>query len=390
MNILFLVKTFGIGGVEIVTLSLAKALRERGHQVGIFTFLLHDEILCKQVPDDISFYISHGLKERKSNEAMLRQILVSDGINLVINQWGLSFMPIRLINKARQGLGIKVISVYHMQVNMNGRLASCDKAISNCSNRMLKPVLKLKRRLMKLVTSRSMRYVYNHSDIYEVLSPSFVGIFKEFTGIKNPAHLVVQTNPVTIAHTQDFILDVGKKQKEIIYVGRLDMMVKRVERVIDTWGYLEEKFPDWQLTIVGDGEDRQILESYVKNLGLKRVSFEGFQQPSEYYKRASMLLLTSEYEGFPLILPECMSFGVIPVVYDSYAAVRDIIEDHRNGIIIPSAGCDYDANAAANLIAGVMNDDRLRGVMAANAIEKSKQFSLENICDEWEKIFSSL
>ena len=115
------------------------------------------------------------------------------------------------------------------------------------------------------------------------------------------------------------------KTKEIIYVGRLDFVQKRVYRVIDTWNYLEEKFPDWRLTIVGDGGDRDNLEGHVKALGLKHVSFEGFQSPIDYYKRASLLMLTSDFEGFPLVLAECMSFGVVPVVYNSYAAVGDII-----------------------------------------------------------------
>lgn len=61
------------------------------------------------------------------------------------------------------------------------------------------------------------------------------------------------------------------KIKEIIYVGRLDFVQKRVYRVIDTWNYLEDNFPDWRLTIVGDGDDRQNLENHVKALALKRV-----------------------------------------------------------------------------------------------------------------------
>lgn len=125
------------------------------------------------------------------------------------------------------------------------------------------------------------------------------------------------------------------KIKEIIYVGRLDFVQKRVYRVIDTWNYLEERFPDWRLTIVGDGEDRENLENHVRCLGLKRVSFEGFQKPIDYYKRASILLLTSDFEGFPLVLAECMSFGVIPAVYNSYSAIGDIIESDKDGVVIP-------------------------------------------------------
>lgn len=183
---------------------------------------------------------------------------------------------------------------------------------------------------------------------------------------------------------------VDKKQKELIYVGRLDFVQKRVYRVIDTWNYLEERFPDWHLTIVGDGEDRQNLENHVKCLGLKRVSFEGFQKPVEYYKRASILLLTSDFEGFPLVLAECMSFGVIPVVYNSYSAVGDIIDDCKDGIVIPYHKDGYKADEAAGLVAQVMSDDVKRENTALAAIGKSEEYSVERIYAEWERVFEKI
>lgn len=173
-------------------------------------------------------------------------------------------------------------------------------------------------------------------------------------------------------------------------MGRLDFVQKRIYRVIDTWNYLEERFPDWRLTIVGDGEDRQNLENHVKALGLKRVSFEGFQKPIVYYKRASILLLTSDFEGFPLVLAECMSFGVIPAVYNSYSAVCDIIDDGKDGIVLPYHKNGYNATEAADMIANIMKDDGKREQMALAAIKKSKEYSAEKIYSEWERIFDSL
>lgn len=79
---------------------------------------------------------------------------------------------------------------------------------------------------------------------------------------------------------------------------------------------------------------RNLVEKVIQ-LKLNNVLFEGFQSPLEYYKRASLLILTSEYEGFPLVLAEAMSFGVIPVVYGSYSAVYDIISDGVDGVILP-------------------------------------------------------
>ena len=160
--------------------------------------------------------------------------------------------------------------------------------------------------------------------------------------------------------------------------------------MIDTWAKLEAKFPDWKLTIVGDGVERENVEKQVKDYGLQRVSFEGFQQPKPYFERASILMLTSEYEGFPLVLAECMSFGVIPAVYNSYSAVGDIIADGKDGIVIPYHKDGYMADEAASLLSDIMEKDSKREAMAQAAIEKSKEYSVEKIYGEWENVFDSL
>ena len=170
-------------------------------------------------------------------------------------------------------------------------------------------------------------------------------------------------------------------------MGRIDFNQKRVYRVIDTWAKLEAKFPDWKLTIVGDGIERENVEKQVKDYGLQRVSFEGFQQPKPYFERASILMLTSEYEGFPLVLAECMSFGVIPAVYNSYSAVGDIIANGKNGIVIPYHQEGYKADEAAGLLNSIMEDEGKREAMAQAAIEKSKDYSVEKIYEEWLETF---
>ena len=148
--------------------------------------------------------------------------------------------------------------------------------------------------------------------------------------------------------------------------------------------------PDWRLTIIGDGPDRTFLENYVQELNLKRVSFEGFQNPVEYYKRASILMLTSDFEGFPLVLPECMSCGVIPAVYGSFSAVYDIVEDGKNGIVIPFNRDGFDAKQMADRISMLMQSADIREKMSLNAMNTSKNFSLDIICYLWETFFEQL
>ena len=384
-NILFLLKGLEIGGLEVVTAVLANKFVEEGCQVSVFSFLGGKHSIAERFDNQIKLYQQNDYSQSKENVAKLRKVLVDDKIDVIINQWGLPYTPIKTARKAAKGLNIKIISVYHNAPSFNGRIQKLNIALMDCENPMKRLVLTLLRSAYREVTSRAMAYIYKHSDLFLVLSPSYIEDFKKFTGVSDGSHLQVLTNPITVEH-DDYEYAFDKKQKEIIYVGRLDFVQKRVYRVIDTWNYLEDRFPDWHLTIVGDGEDRENLENHVKCLGLKHVSFEGFQKPVDYYKRASILLLTSDFEGFPLVLAECMSFGVIPAVYNSYSAVGDIIADGKDGIVIPYHKDGYLAEKAADMLAQIMGDDAKREQMALAAVEKSKEYSVERIYGEWKKI----
>ena len=386
-NILFLLKGLEIGGLEVVTAVLANKFVEEGHQVSVFSFLGGKHSIADRFDARIKLYQQDDYSRSKENVAKLRKVLVDDKIDIIINQWGLPYTPIKTARKAAKGLDVKIISVYHNAPSFNGRIQKLNIALMGCENLMKRLALRLMRFAFKKVTSRAMAYIYRHSDLFLVLSPSYIEEFKRFTGVSDDRYLQVLTNPITVEH-DGYEYAFNEKQKEIIYVGRLDFVQKRVYRVIDTWNYLEERFPDWRLTIVGDGEDRENLENHVKYLGLKRVSFEGFQKPIDYYKRASILLLTSDFEGFPLVLAECMSFGVIPAVYNSYSAVCDIIDGGKDGIVLPYHEKGYDANEAAGMIANIMKDDGKREQMALAAIKKSKEYSVEKIYSEWESVFN--
>ena len=388
-NILFLLKGLEIGGLEVVTAVLANKFVEEGHQVSVFSFLGGKHSIADRFDARIKLYQQDDYSRSKENVAKLRKVLVDDKIDIIINQWGLPYTPIKTARKAAKGLDVKIISVYHNAPSFNGRIQKLNIALMGCENLMKRLALRLMRFAFKKVTSRAMAYIYRHSDLFLVLSPSYIEEFKRFTGVSDDRYLQVLTNPITVEH-DGYEYAFNEKQKEIIYVGRLDFVQKRVYRVIDTWNYLEERFPDWRLTIVGDGEDRENLENHIRCLGLKRVSFEGFQKPIDYYKRAPILLLTSDFEGFPLMLAECMSFGVIPAVYNSYSAVCNIIDGDKDGIVLPYHKLGYDANEAAGMIAKIMTDDGKREQMALAAIKKRKEYCVEKIFCEWKRVFHSL
>ncbi|MGN0052259.1 MAG: glycosyltransferase [Prevotella sp.] len=390
MNILFLLKSLETGGLEVVTAVLANKFMAEGHNVCVFSFLGGKNSIAKRFDYRIRLTVAEDYSTSKQNVEKLRSVLVEDRIEIIINQWGLPLIPIKTARRAAKGLGVKIISVYHNAPNFNGRIQKMNIALMGCENPLKRIVLKSIKAAYKEVTSHAMGYIYRKSDMFLVLSDCYIEDFQKFTGVKDVAKLRAMTNPVTV-DKGDYIYDSNKKLREIIYVGRLDFVQKRVHRVIDTWNYLEEKFPDWKLTIIGDGEDRANLEGHVKALGLKHVSFESFKSPIDYYKRASILMLTSDFEGFPLVLAECMSIGVVPVVLDSYSAVHDIIEDGKDGHIVPYCKQKgFIAKDMADKLEYLMNNKEKRNVMALAAIEKSKKFSIDRIFEKWMSVFDGL
>lgn len=389
MNILFLLKSFEIGGLEVVTSVLANKFSDEGHNVVLWAFYEGKTSLADRLNDSVRIFYGNGFNAGKTNVRLLHKVLNENNIQVVINQWGLPFIPALTLKKASKGLNIKTIAVYHNDPLSNGRTKQVEILLEQCNNIIKRTYLRLKLSILKSITSASMRYNYSNSDKFMVLSESFITHFETFTGINPAKKLIVQTNPITLG-LEHIDANLYNKQKEVIYVGRLDYNQKRVNRVIETWSLIESEYPDWKLTIVGDGSERNKLELLAQNLNLHNISFEGFQSPIQYYKRASILLLTSEYEGFPLVLPECMSFGVVPVVYGSYSAVYDIINDGQNGLVVPFSKDSFHAEKMAERISVIMTNEKLRSAMAINAIKKSCNYSIDKIYKQWLTTFNVL
>ena len=388
-NILFLLKSFEIGGLEVVTAVLANKFASEGHNVALWAFYEGKTTLADRLDSRVPITYGYGFNSSRENIESLKNIITKRNIQIVINQWGLPYVPAMTLKKAARNLGVKSIAVYHNDPATNGRLKEVEIALERCDNPIKRVSLKLKFNIIKAITSASMRYIYNCSDRFMVLSDSFVAHFKNFTGIGDPKKLVVQTNPVTI---EDVNSTTGytDKLKEVIYMGRLDYNQKRVHRIIETWALIENSFPDWRLTIVGDGTERKNMERLAHDLNLCRISFEGFQRPEPYYERASVLVLASEYEGFPLVLAECMSFGVVPVVYGSYSAVYDIIKSGVNGMVVAPQDNGFHAEAMAKALTLVMSDDEKRSRMAQQAVVTSREYSVDTIYRQWTKVFNDI
>lgn len=391
MNVLFLLRSFGVsfGGIEMVTLSLANQFQKEGINVTIFSFIRGEIEFYSKLNPSVKVVFGDGYNKSSNNLNRLRECVIENKIDICINQMGLQKTPIKMLQNASKDQKLKVISVYHNDPLQNGRIQEANRQLELANNPFSKVFVFFKRFMYRCATGVSMRYVYNHSDLFEVLSQSYISHFCKITKIKHSNHLIAQANPVTI-DKEGFTYQRNQKKKDILYVGRMDEVQKRVSRLLDIWKLLNDKCPGWRMVIVGDGSELEPLKSKAKQLGVERFEMEGPHRPRSYYENASLLILTSDFEGFPLVLAEAMSFGVVPVVYGSFAAVYDIIDDGKDGVIIPKTKDGFSAELMARKIKELMDSPETIDIMAKAAMEKSKQFDIEIIGEQWIEMFEKM
>lgn len=383
MNVLFLMGTYpNFGGVEVVSTILANEFVKRGYGVSIVSFEQpHLDKKPMKLDDEVHFYPLTKPTYSKENIAKLHNILVEQDVDVLINQWVVPYYVARLCGKAMRGTKCQMIGVHHNIPNNNHQIEQVKIALRNHTGNRL--VNQIKLQLVTFVSRLSLRYTISKCAKYITLSPSFIPIAEKYTWLKNRGKFCALANPLTIESCQG---DTLKKKKEIIYVGRIEYNQKCTYRMVDIWKQLEANHDDWCMKIIGDGPDRDDLQKRIDDASLKNISIVGFQNPLSYYKEAKILLLASAYEGFPLVLAEAMEYGVVPIVYNSFAAVHDIIDDGVNGRIIPQP---YSDDSFVNVVDKLMSDSTFEN-FTNNAMRKAKEFSLDDIVSKWEVLLEEL
>ena len=121
----------------------------------------------------------------------------------------------------------------------------------------------------------------------------------------------------------------------------------------------------------------------VKKLSLKKVTIHGWQNPEPFLLRSSILMMTSEYEGLPLSILEAQSNGCVPIAFDSFASLKDIIKPFESGVVVEKFG---DTDDYTKKLKDLMYDSTYREELSCKASETSYKFSPQIIAEKWLKI----
>jgi glycosyltransferase involved in cell wall biosynthesis len=203
-----------------------------------------------------------------------------------------------------------------------------------------------------------------------------------------PAHLrarlVTIPNPVATATIQAKPEAVAPgKRFRLLSIGRLTYQ-KNYGVLLNAFAALAPRFPDWELRIIGEGENRQALEAQLARLpGLgARVSMPGTSTDvAAEYGAAQLFCLPSLWEGFPNALAEALAHGLPAVGFEGCAGVPDLIESGRNGVL--ASGND-DAQALAAALGPLMADPRRRAEMGLRGVESVAPYRPEAIFELWD------
>jgi glycosyltransferase involved in cell wall biosynthesis len=176
------------------------------------------------------------------------------------------------------------------------------------------------------------------------------------------------------------------KEKIILHVGRLNIPQKRSDLLLPVWEQLYERLPDWKFIIVGDGPYRKKMEQQIQERKIPGIELVGFQKPEAFYNKASIFLMPSAYEGFPNVLIEAQSYGLVPVLVDSYLALSWIVNNKRDAFLCKP----FDTIQISDCILRLAKNDSLLKEMMQASYNNARRFTIENVGKEWLSLFKEI
>lgn len=228
----------------------------------------------------------------------------------------------------------------------------------------------------------SIRWIYGRYDRFVVLTNGD----KEAWNTKNCITIPNFSSIKITESVQGSRFKVQGSRHQIIMLARL-MPQKRIDLMIEVWAKLAKDFPDWQVKVLGDGMLKENLDTMVERLGIKDSFFMpgGVKDVTSELENSDILCLTSEYEGFGIVLIEAMLKG-IPVMAFEYVGVHDIIENGVDGYVVPFG----DVDAYAERLRELMTSQELREKFSSRAMESVKKFDKERVMNIWVDLFDNL
>lgn len=373
MKILYCVLgTFNSGGIERILAAKANWLVQHGHEIYIVTteqnnkkdfFVLDNRV--KRIDLNILYSSIQGVnpikkyldrrKRMKIHQQKLKKVIFETDPDIIISTFGneVSLLP-NIHHRAKKIVEIHFSKWYRIQLNRPGIYKFIDQVLTWQDAKIAKKY----DRLVVLTEEDKLNW-------------------------KNILNIEVIPNFIEKRANEPALLE----SKSMIAVGRLYYQ-KGFDRLINAWNLVVKKHPDWILNIFGAGELEKDLINYIRELNLEQ-NIKIYPPTSEIdseYKKSSAIILSSRYEGLPMVLLESMSVGVPPISYTCQCGPKDVISDYHDGILVEEG----DIQGLADKILLLIEDKKLRKDLGLNSYIKSKNYLVDNIMTKWMTLFSDI
>lgn len=358
MKICISVSSLGGGGAERVGVVLANGFAEKGHDVIVITDV-HKEVVYKLAPQVtvVPFSKTRTNKFLKWSRALYntRATLKKEKPDVVIGIMQLCSLISRI---ASIGLSVPVVMTEHSAFEW---------------------VSSLPRPWFLKFSRKYLNWIYPCVTVLTEPDKQFIG-----NKLKN---VVVMHNPLTYESYEGEL----KKENLILSAGRLtDWRYKGWDTLVYSWARIADKYPDWKIYIAGTGAEssKQYIIQLMKENGIEdRIEFLGHcKNMQNLYQKASIFFLSSRSEGMPMVVLEAMSQGCACVATDYKGRTKEIINSEDCGILCQPE----DDLALAKGLERMITDVKYRKYVQQHSIERSKDFSVPRIVQEWEMLIMSL
>ncbi len=193
----------------------------------------------------------------------------------------------------------------------------------------------------------------------------------------------VSAKIVNISNPSPFAISVNayaRNSKQIIAIGRYTFQ-KGFDKLIAIWEDFVKKYNclDWDLKIIGEGEDKESLQNQINKSGLKNIKLvPSTNNIGEYYKTSSFLVMTSRFEGLPMTLIEAQSYGLPIIAYDCLTGPAEVI-NRDNGFLVK----DDDSEAFSVALNTLISDEALRVSFSNESKSNAEKFLPQEIAKKW-------
>lgn len=376
MKIFYCIRaTYNPGGMERVMLNKVSYLvRNKGWDITVVTTDQQGRAPFYSFPKEVRmidldinyaddndkgalYKIAGYLKRRRAHRQRLKGLLMSERPDIVVSLFPSesSFIP-DIKDGSKKVLELHFCKLFRLQYRRSGLLGLIDRIRTKQDERLVRKF-----------------------DKFVVLTDEDKGYWGKMQNI-----IVI---PNAARYMGDRYTD--NSRKRVIAVGRLDYQ-KGFDRLIQAWEIIQrkEEFQDWILDIFGQGEWHEMLQQMIACAAMTDTVHINPPTNSiaDEYANSSLIVMTSNYEGFGMVLVEAMACGVPGIAFDCKCGPKDIIRNGVNGLLVQNG----DIKGLAEAMMKLMGNESLRKEMSVHARDVIYTYSEERVMARWVSLFEEL